>query len=260
MINPTGQSPFWFLGRDEENYKKFLLYLFFFSAVEKKSCFASVVSSVFAVNPNRPEDPLYFLEKTPNNENSAERLLADFPKAKFIHVIRDPLSNIASLKKLFKFRRWKFSALFLVLYIKNSWTKAEKNQEKFGKNTYFVLKYEELLKNCPAEMEKICWFLDIKYDENLCVPTTNRVPAKANSMYKSERISGEIVKHKVRKWETELTDMEKNIIVSALSSDAASFGYDWNGDDAKKYFKPVYAFLFRLLYSVYRFYIRLKNV
>jgi len=260
MINPTGQSPFWFLGRDEENYKKFLLYLHYFTAVEKKSPFVSIASSVFAANPNRPEDPLYFLEKTPDNENSVRSLLTDFPKAKFVHITRDPLSNIASLKKLFKFRGWRFSAFLLAMYAKNSWKAARANQKVAGKDAYILIKYEDLLKSCREEMEKICRFLNIQYDENLCVPTINRQPAKANSMYKDERASGEIVKNKGNKWEAELTDTEKSVAVSALFSDAVSAGYAWNEERIKKFFKPHYAFLFKFLFHFYRFYIRLKNI
>jgi len=260
MINPTGQSPFWFLDRDGENYRKFLLYLHHFTTIEKMKPFLAVVAAVFAANPSQAENPLYFLEKTPNNENFADELLADFPEAKFIHVVRDPLSNIASLKKLFRFRKWKFSAPFLTTYIKNSWTKAEKNQKKIGKNAYHILRYEELLKNCPGEMEKVCLFLNIQYDENLCVPTINRRPAKANSMYKNERASGEIVTHKRDKWETELTDAEKRTIVSTLFSDAVSLGYDWNEKRVKKFFKPGYELFFKFLYFFYGFCARLKRI
>ena len=51
IINPSGKPPFWFLGKDEEIFRKFISYLYYFYPQYKDDPFLAVVFSIFAANP-----------------------------------------------------------------------------------------------------------------------------------------------------------------------------------------------------------------
>lgn len=117
MINPSGKKPFWFLGKDLKAYEVFLLYLGYFLETPYDT-FQAVVASVFCSNPNRSMSAQYWVEKTPENELHATALKKIYPKARFIHVLRDPLVNIASIEKMRLLKGKKFRALTYSLHLK----------------------------------------------------------------------------------------------------------------------------------------------
>ena len=87
----------------------------------------------------------FWVEKTPGNEFRVKKYLKRYPKAKFIHVIRDPLSSISSIKRLYNYKNRKFVSWERALYIRKSFKTAIKNQKKCGNNKYFIVRYEDLV-------------------------------------------------------------------------------------------------------------------
>ncbi|MCD6556491.1 MAG: sulfotransferase, partial [Bacteroidales bacterium] len=123
MMNPTGQEPFLPYGKSESLYQNFINFLFYFISEKQKEIFKSVVFSfIISVKNKNTKKIKYWVEKTPLNELYTEKLLRLFPKAKFINVVRDPIQNIISLKRLYKIRNRKSNmlqkALFQVFLIK----------------------------------------------------------------------------------------------------------------------------------------------
>lgn len=250
IVNPTGQEPFWFFGKEEETFKVFLFYLKYFLQNSDKHVFVCVVMSFYAVYLflSNPPSKKYWVEKTPQNELNAQKLSRMFPKAKFIHVLRDPLNNIASLRKLDTYRRWKGSTLSHARVIKRLFRSAQKNLEKIGNENYLIIKYEELTKNPSLVMNRICAFLDIEYDQTLLTPTENGKLAISNSMFQNDRVMGEILNREQNLlYQKEFTRAELENIVTTLYSTVSEAGYNWNLEEIAQYKKEGVFFIQHLI-------------
>lgn len=121
------------------------------------------------------------VEKSIENAEYALLLKKWFPDARFIHVIRNPYSNLVSLRKF----RVKSSGHYPLL------DKAIKSflinykflylNKSIIRDDYFVLKYEELLEN-PIDMAKsLAEFTELDWDECLLTPSNRGIPWKGNS-------------------------------------------------------------------------------
>lgn len=240
IVNPTGQEPFWFFGTTQESFKIFLSYLKYFLQHTDKEVFICVVMSFYVVQSMLLGrfSGSYWVEKTPHNELHAQKLSKIFPKAKFIHILRDPLDNIASLMKLDSYREWETSALSHAYTIKRLFLFAKKNLESLGKDSYLIIKYEDLTKDPSLVMKKICGFLDVPFDQVLLTPTENGKPTVSNSMFKSDRVKGEILNREQKnRYLDELNQNDIEDIVTILYPYSLEFGYGWDTADIAKYRK-----------------------
>lgn len=116
--------------------------------------------------------PKYILEKTPSNEFYLKEIFELFPKAKIIHIIRDPFDVIESI---FRGKDEKMREERLMLYIniwKRSFLEGIKYRNKFPQNYCFV-KFENLIYNTKSTMEKLSHFLDIDFSDCLLKPTVH---------------------------------------------------------------------------------------
>lgn len=247
IINPTGQEPFWFFDKSEEPFNIFLAYLWYFLKNTEKDVFVCVVMSFQAVNSIYYGLPArkYWVEKTPHNELYTQKLVQIFPQAKFIHILRNPLENIASLRKLDDYRGWQSSALSHARDIKTLFRAAQKNLEALGNESYLVVKYEELTSNPLGFLNKICMFLDISFEQTLLTPTENGKPAVSNSMFQSDRVKGRILNRgQNKRYLKELSQKELKNIVTELYSDALAAGYPWDDKDISQYRKTGLSYFF----------------
>ena len=110
----------------------------------------------------------FFTDKELLNFYNIGLILSLFPKARIINCTRDPLDNCWSIyKNYFPIKTqfvndFKDIAKFYKLYLNtmNFW------QKEFPKNI-FNLKYETLVANPKNQIEKILYFCDLEWDENV---------------------------------------------------------------------------------------------
>ena len=117
-----------------------------------------------------------WFDKTPQNVYGLSMLAQDFPNAKFIHIIRNPLNVAASLKlgKVMKIARLSAS----ISYWKETVQIVEALSPFLGDRLYNV-RYEEITQYPEKEMKKICSFLNtdsrmIAYDYLSIHPEKNK--------------------------------------------------------------------------------------
>lgn len=228
IVNPTGQEPFWVFGRDSRPYVAFRQYLQYWYDQFPDSWRSSVVSvmlSYYCANPVRPSAPEMWVEKTPGNELRVDEILKNFPKARFIHIVRDPRENMASLKKLYATRSWQWEPIGTADTLAQSYRMADENQLRIGKKRYHVLNYEALTEELKARMEEVAEFLGIEWQNSLLKPTVNGMPAHANSMYKDRQVTGVVRKATKEKWRSVLTKVEQRAAFGTLQ-DAKRVGYE----------------------------------
>ncbi|WP_339136375.1 MAG: sulfotransferase [Candidatus Electrothrix sp. GW3-4] len=229
MVNPTGQAPFWIFGEQVEPY------VYFYQALQHwydqmpdtwRSSVLSVVLAYFCANPSRPLSPKLWVEKTPGNEFKVKEILDDFPSARFIHIVRDPRENLASLKRLYATRNWSWQPAGIADMLARSCRAAAMNQKELGHERYHVLRYEDLTDDPAGHMKRIGGFLGVGWHETMLGPTVNGLSAHANSMYKERQVTGAVRKSPQNKWRTVLTGPEQRMALNTRNS-TGELGYSW---------------------------------
>jgi len=113
-----------------------------------------------------------WVEKTPRHIFFVEEISNRVPKAKFIHIIRHGADVVASLyevtnRDFFKWRKGKQHLFAKGLSIDKCikrWNDAVQITAKWYRcSNHLLVKYEQLVKSPPEELDKICNFLEINY-------------------------------------------------------------------------------------------------
>lgn len=212
FINPTGQKPFWLLGKEDEAYARFLNYLSYWRSKyegEEAAAFMAVVLAYFCANGRRPDTPTAWVSKTPANEYRVDALLRQYPAARFLHVMRNPFANLASMKRLSTYRSGRAYTLRSAYRIRRSMAKGRRNQQRLGDKRYAFVHYEDLVEEPESTLRTVCRWLDIPFHETLFEPTVNGLPATANSMKRSGAHRGE-VRNNNKGWTEELSFLEQS--------------------------------------------------
>lgn len=135
----------------------------------------------------RPQNPHGWAEKTTSSEIYATRIFSWFPKAKFIHILRDPRDNFASLKSAWEKRYSKMNESMQHLTQSHlerclmGFNMALKNTKIFSAEQYFVLRYEDLVQDAQNSMGRVAEFLGISWTSSLLQPTCMGFPWKGNN-------------------------------------------------------------------------------
>jgi hypothetical protein len=131
-------------------------------------------------------------EKTPMNAHHIAALGKVFPKAKFIHIIRDARSCAASCRRRF-FTTPQMAAL--------RWKQTLRTARRQGEGVpgrYLEIRYEDLVGEPERWMREICGFLDVPFDVK--VLSTSRARTLTASSPETEIAKAE------EKWRQELSD------------------------------------------------------
>ncbi|MEA3276734.1 MAG: sulfotransferase [Pseudomonadota bacterium] len=125
-----------------------------------------------------------WLEKTPGHLFCIDEITKCIPSAKFIHVMRNGLDVVNSLykatnidsDKYAKFRRYKFlRGKFRGLTVPEcveQWNNALRVvTDYYGQNNHITVWYERLTTNPAPELQGLCRFLDLDFDDNMLNPS-----------------------------------------------------------------------------------------
>lgn len=127
-------------------------------------------------------------DKSPSYINHLKLLNTNFPKAKYIHIYRDPREVALSAKKAWGKNLYRTAIKWN--YSINNFSKFKKNND----NLVLEISYEELISNTKSVMKRCVQFLEISYEkdmhvlnkniENLGTAQTNYVTQNNNNKYK----------------------------------------------------------------------------
>ncbi|GBF80328.1 sulfotransferase family protein [Aphanothece sacrum] len=113
----------------------------------------------------RQSDKKFFLDKTPRYYYILPELYRTFPDAKYIFLIRNPLAILVSIFNTFVQEHW-----WKIQYYQDDLLKAPdliaQGLLNFQGNI-LVLRYESLLSNPSAEIEKVCCFLNLSFEPEI---------------------------------------------------------------------------------------------
>ncbi|MGE0268306.1 MAG: sulfotransferase [Candidatus Omnitrophota bacterium] len=122
--------------------------------------------------------PKVWIEKTTSTEIYALELSKIFPRARFIHLIRDPRDNWASLKSGWDKRYKNFNddikrlKQSLLERGKLGMEMAKYNVSTIGSERYKVIRFEDFTQDAQAHMKDLCSFIDISFNESMLTPST----------------------------------------------------------------------------------------
>ena len=225
LINPTAQAPFYFLKLDEIN--EFLQYLKFFLKKWNRPTFVCVVISILLTKYKDNSSKIeYWVEKTTGNPLDTDFLHSLFPEAKFIQVVREPLSNVNSLLKFYQVRGVERSAASISWYVRKLLKAGIRNEMKLGSDKYKIIRYEDIIADPESTMLKISGFLDVEYSKSMLVPSIGGEPAISNSMYSERRVVGKLLKSPENISKLKMTDVEYSDSVLLLSKVTKILGYE----------------------------------
>ena len=117
-----------------------------------------LIESVF-FNCSQLGDKKFWGEKSPRHSHLITQMQEVFPDAKFIHVIRDGSDSWISIYN----RGWWDRSFPRICEYWSSCVKAAIKGKSFSAGQYFEIRYEDLVSNPQATLEKVCIFLNIEY-------------------------------------------------------------------------------------------------
>ena len=133
---------------------------------------------------NRPNG---WVEKTTSSEIYTSDIINWFPSAKFIHIIRDPRDNWASLRSGWdqQYSKQNDSLNRLMQSMidrgRTGMEFARLNDQLYGKGVYKIVRFEDLVSNVESVMADLAEFIGIDFHDNFLKPTICGVPWKGNN-------------------------------------------------------------------------------
>lgn len=182
--------------------------------------FESMYASLFK---KELSDNIRVIEKSVENAEFAIDLKTMYPKAKFIHIVRNPYSNLVSIRK-YKSKNKKPPVLKHIMdSMYNSYYHLEKNK-RILKNDYLVVRYEDLVSDTETKMNEITDFLNITREAILYKPTVNGELWGGNSTTgkKFNKISNEFLDL----WKSTITPLEIEMINKLFKRVLTDYHYE----------------------------------
>jgi hypothetical protein len=239
LVDPSSQPPFWLLGRSSGGHSPYVSFvralMAWWHVVERvmggqvKSW--PLVSAMLAYAYSRAggriaDGQVRWAEKTPTNEQFINRLLADFPQAKIIHVIRDPISVFASRKSMELQTFGSFGNRRVVLKdLARSYRVALSRRNTPFAGRYLLTRYEDLVDQPRPEIERLAAFLEIRSLPVLWRPTVSGIPVGSNSSFGVRAPSGEILTVPGEVPQRELDRRDTQLVGCAVGGLASRLGY-----------------------------------
>lgn len=196
---------------------------------ERSESFRELVEEYFeaihqSVNNQKLSSKIRVVEKSVEHAEYAQELKLLFPGSKFIHIVRNPYSNLVSFRRYLSRRGSGYPFLYKALSaMKGNYYYLYKNRFLFP-NDYFVARYEDVLTESESTMRKIALFLSINFHPILLQPTSLGKPWPGNSS-RGLSFSGIAAKN-LNLWKDELTHLESFYVNRFFRFILEDFGYD----------------------------------
>lgn len=193
LVNPINQPPYWLLGRSTikaSPYVDFARYvLAWWQLIEHKSGtqwpHTAIVLAYAACTNNLSAK--FWVDKTPTNERFLQRIWQEMPQAKIIHLIREPIATVASRRAM----EPGVSMGHILNNLETSYLTALNYSEQ-NNPRFLLLRYEQLCNEPEQLTTRIAEFLTIDNSDMLRRATVAGMPAKANSSFKKDTVSGQV--------------------------------------------------------------------
>jgi hypothetical protein len=238
LANPINQAPYWLLGRTSDQDSPYVAYARALiawwpvtaariSAVISSWPLVAVALAYAHVTSGLSAQLRRWAEKTPTNERFLERLWREFPDAKVIHVVRNPIAVCASSKvNVGRWARLRNDTRILRDLDRTYRTAAV--WSRFGSDRYLLVRFEDLVQHTAVLVEQLAGFLCIEPLPVLMQPTIAGLPSVSNSSFTSAGAPGRIQRAVSERTDL-LTRFERQRLCAVVGEAAAALGYDLEG-------------------------------
>jgi hypothetical protein len=153
-------------------------------------------------------------DKTPSYLLSIPLLKTLFPRAKFIHIIRDVRDICISARKA-----WKRNIYFTAQRWSDYINRCRKDAASHAAGDYIEITYEELTADPGAVLEQLCGFLGIHYEHHMPVLTFS------SEEFGDAKGKTEVIHDNTQKWKTQLSAAQAGKIEAICAPLLQDLGY-----------------------------------
>jgi hypothetical protein len=187
---------------------------------EPERSLARIIDEVFKCYADQQfPEALLWGDQSPGNTLHLPRVYCTFPRARYLHLVRDGRDAIASMAEKgdgleMSVRRWKTSV-----------KQAETLRSRLDHQQYLEIRYETLVRESAKTLDKICRFLGIEYQSSMLefwrMPTTLE-----HQMYEHHRnLAKPIFTDSIGRWTERLSLEEQQYVTSHIADWLQSLGY-----------------------------------
>jgi hypothetical protein len=186
-------------------------------------------------------------EKTPENILVFPELVDIMPEAKYILVVRDPRAIVASMlqvghrarKKGVRLQEFTRSTNAATKYIRQCYDAGFKASLN-APNSFLTVLYEDVVRNPDSETKKMCDFLGIEWNANMCSPGEKKhmgeeaITVKSGELwYSVDQYNSNPHVQGLDKWKNSLTKVQQIFISKAFSDykHLSNLGYTFSLDE-----------------------------
>ncbi len=232
------RSGFFDVCKADENYFDFKKFIEIFKLEARKNdnwenYFKSMFIAYSQVTPQKLDNIKYYIERTSSTEIYGLEIIKKFPDVKFIHNIRDPRDNYASIKSRWEKKLKNLSDSDTIEALRQTCIMRGRlgidigfaNYKILGKNKYFFTQYDEMVKNPNLELKKISEFLDIDDGNFNLSPTFCGLKWPGNNM--NNKKFDKISSSQSGSWKNRIEDQEAALMEFHFKDVFEKFGFDY---------------------------------
>jgi hypothetical protein len=155
-----------------------------------------------------------FGDKTPHHALVARELLRWFPRARLIHLVRDPRDVVESLRRM----PWSSGSLVSDARL---WRDCVDGVERCGPQAALAVRFETLVERPEAELRRVCEFIGEEFRPAMVAPG----PTATSDRGWFERAQGAIDPARAGRWRTELSRRDVALVEWTAGERLARHGY-----------------------------------
>ena len=181
----------------------------------------AVLSTGFQMYAER-HDKQRWGDKRPSYVLDLDAVLAMFPNAQFINVVRDPRAAVASIRKIGWFADGLSAGTDLWLRSQRS---ADRWRSKLAGDQFFEMQYEQLVDDTAGTLSRLVDFLGLNPDglESM-LSYHEKIDIKSRQIH--PLVDKPVTAAAVRSWESSLERAEVGLIEMTLADRMARYGYE----------------------------------
>jgi len=195
-----------------------------FRLPKKDRSLAKIIEIIYKqyIRDNNPTAVMWG-DKTPYNTLYLNWIHKLYPRAKYVHMLRDgrdavssQINNLNNTNIEYACWRWKTSIEM-----------AQKLGGKVGKNSFLEIRYESLVHDTKSEVEQICTFLGIQFSLNMLNPqlTAEKRMKTTVAFPHHKNLLNSINNNSIGKWERELNQSQKTLLYKLIEKKLRQLNY-----------------------------------
>ncbi len=187
---------------------------------------AAAITDLYARYARERGKPRYG-DKTPANVLYVDLLAGAFPKARFLHIVRDGRDVVPSLMEM-HFGPDRFGAA--ALFWRDRVSRGRAGGRRVGADRYREIRYEDLVADPEPVLRDICSFFELPYEPNM-LEYHQRADEVLDGLRFTHHVQGirRPPSTDVRDWRANLPDHEVQLFEALAGDLLDDFGYERSG-------------------------------